>query len=66
MTFHFNTAIAEVMTLFIYVRALGEIEKVEGEDKKAIYEAVRTMLLLIAPIVPHIAEELWEKLNSRG
>jgi len=62
--FHFNTSIAEVMTLFNEVRSLGEIDGVKGDDRKAVYTAVRSILLLLAPIVPHITEELWETLEG--
>ena len=57
--FHFNTAISAVMEL---VNALYLLERPEKENKKAlsvIREAIETIILLMAPTVPHIMEELW-------
>jgi leucyl-tRNA synthetase len=57
--FHFNTAISAVMEL---VNTLYLIQRPESRDKRAlavIREAIETIILLMAPIVPHITEELW-------
>lgn len=62
----FNTAISSLM---IYVNALQE--KVKSEKRKAKGkircaewdEALRTLLLLLAPFAPHMAEELWQHLR---
>jgi leucyl-tRNA synthetase len=52
---HFNTAIAAVMEL---VGALGDAM---GKGGGAVLrEAVDATLCLLAPFVPHIANELWE------
>ena len=51
--FKFNTAISQMMIL------VNTLEKEEGITKK-MYE---TVLTLLAPFAPHIAEELWEKLG---
>ncbi|MEM1657582.1 MAG: leucine--tRNA ligase [Candidatus Jordarchaeales archaeon] len=29
-------------------------------------EAVRTMIILLAPVIPHICEEIWEKMGEKG
>ncbi len=53
---HFNTAIAAAMEL------LGSITPTVDEAHPAVLrEAVDTLLLLLAPFVPHIASELWER-----
>ncbi len=52
----FNTAIAALMEL------LNEIEKSE-----TMYGEVATNLaLLLGPIAPHLADELWEKIGQKG
>jgi leucyl-tRNA synthetase len=64
--FHFNTAISAVMEL---VNALYLVQHPEINDKKAlsvIREAIETVILLMAPIVPHVTEELWEMLDKTG
>ena len=56
--FHFNTAIAKLMELSNAIwraRAGG----LGGSDAYA--EAVDTLLLLLAPVAPHITEELWAR-----
>jgi leucyl-tRNA synthetase len=52
---HFNTAIARLMEL---ATALGEVG--DSAAPAVLREAVDTMLLLLAPFVPHLAHELWE------
>jgi len=64
--FHFNTAISAVMEL---VNALHDFERdsldrVAGAERAALLrEAVDTALLLLGPVCPHIAEELWQGLG---
>jgi leucyl-tRNA synthetase len=56
--FHFNTAIAKMMELtnaIVRAREAG----LAGTDAYA--EAVDTLLLLLAPAAPHLAEELWAR-----
>jgi leucyl-tRNA synthetase len=63
--FHFNTAIAFIMEL---VNALDSfaIEAGSGALRKAVYrEAVETVILLLSPFAPHIAEELWAELGQK-
>ncbi len=55
---HFNTAISKLMELtnaLVRARESG----LAGTDAYA--EAVDMLLLLLAPIAPHITEELWER-----
>jgi leucyl-tRNA synthetase len=50
--YHFNTAIASMMELLNVLTG-------EQHDDKSLKFAVRSMLLLLSPFAPHIAEELW-------
>ncbi len=65
--FHFNTAISAVMEL---VNALQDFERASmdtvGREERAglLREAVETALLLLGPVCPHIAEELWAALGQ--
>ncbi len=54
--FAFNTAIAALMELTNLMQRLKETSAVSTEEWK---EARDTLLLLLAPFTPHIAEELW-------
>jgi leucyl-tRNA synthetase len=56
--YQFNTAIAELMKLS---NALAEA----GIPDSPVYaEGIRTLVLLLAPFAPHIAEELWQALGD--
>ncbi len=53
--FHFNTAIAAVMELVNAIYSFENAEQYPG----VVSEALETVIRLLAPFVPHIAEELW-------
>ena len=55
--FKFNTAIAALMELLNAMSAHHHEHGVTAE----LTEAIRTYILLLAPFVPHIAEELWTR-----
>ena len=55
--FKFNTTIAALMEL---TNNLNDLWK-EGQLDQNLWEsAIRNLLLMVAPLAPHIAEELWE------
>jgi leucyl-tRNA synthetase len=56
--FRFNTMIARLMEYTTYLSRLRDGGAV---DREAFREAVDTLLLMIAPPAPHIAEELWAR-----
>jgi leucyl-tRNA synthetase len=58
--FHFNTAIAAVMELLNTLQATELSSPQQGAVMK---EALESLVLLLAPIVPHISEELWQRLG---
>ena len=47
---HYNTAIAALMTLLNDIRRMGPPDR----------WVIETLLVLLAPLAPHICEELWE------
>lgn len=61
--FHFNTAIASVMELVNQIYQVLESPPKEEALWPVVKEAAETVILLISPIVPHIAEELWRALG---
>ena len=61
--FHFNAAIAAVMELSHELDAL-QLSVDSPENEKVVYRScLETMLILLSPFTPHIAEELWEALG---
>lgn len=62
--FNFNTAISSIMEL---VNALYLFKEQESQPKAGlVYEVVTTLVKLIAPFAPHIAEELWAAIGQSG
>jgi len=55
---HFNTMVAALMEFTNYLHKVKEARTV---DKEAWESAIKTLLLLLAPTVPHLAEELWKQ-----
>ena len=62
--FHFNTAISAVMEL---VNTMYGIESIDKSPQKAgvMRLAMESVVLLLSPVVPHFAEELWEALGNK-
>ena len=56
--FHFNTALSKLMEL---TNALGDARDAGLAGTDAYAAAVDTLLLLLAPMAPHITEELWAR-----
>ncbi len=54
-SFSFNTAISQMM---IFVNAFTNVEMIP-------LSAMRPFLILLNPFAPHIASELWERLNAK-
>lgn len=61
--FRFNTAIAELMTL---QNALQKARAAGLAGSATWRHGVEALLLLLAPIAPHITEELWHRLGKTG
>lgn len=58
--FRFNTMIAALMEFTNYLSAVREARAV---TRSSWQEAVTTLLLLMAPSTPHLAEELWQRMG---
>ncbi|MBA4600792.1 leucine--tRNA ligase [Thermoactinomyces mirandus] len=58
---HFNTAVSGIMEL---VNGLYQYDK--NADRAIYREALETLVVLLAPFVPHITEELWQLMGKEG
>ncbi|HVB33419.1 MAG TPA: leucine--tRNA ligase [Patescibacteria group bacterium] len=64
LRWHFNTSVAAVMEL---VNALYGSEPLEESARPPVVKAcLETLVVMLAPLAPHMAEELWEMLGHRG
>ncbi|MFP4473727.1 MAG: leucine--tRNA ligase [Candidatus Omnitrophota bacterium] len=59
----FNTAISQIMIL---MNALEKYDPATPEKQALLNEAICTVVLLMAPITPHVCEELWEAMEQDG
>jgi leucyl-tRNA synthetase len=58
---HFNSSIALIMELVNLIHAQEPLE--EGARPEVIRETLELLTLMLAPMAPHLAEELWEMLG---
>jgi leucyl-tRNA synthetase len=56
----FNTAIAAVMEL---MNELGKFNDESAQGRAVMQEALRAIVLMLSPIVPHITHHLWRQLG---
>jgi len=56
--FRFNTMLARLME---YTNTLARVKDSGQVDPEVWHDAVETLLLMVAPGAPHVAEELWER-----
>jgi leucyl-tRNA synthetase len=61
--FRFNKAVAR---MYEFVNALGEYKPAGADGHWALREALETLVLLMNPMVPHLAEECWQTLGHKA
>ena len=62
--FHFNTAISGMMELFNVLATVTGENAGEKAEPAVVREAVSILLLLLSPMVPHFAAEMWEHIGN--
>ena len=62
-SFTFNIAIASIRTLF---NKLSSYKVSTDEDNSILLFVTNKLLIMINPMAPHLAEELWQTLNNEG
>ncbi|MGH8528189.1 MAG: class I tRNA ligase family protein, partial [Gammaproteobacteria bacterium] len=64
---HLNTSVAALMELF---NALSDFSadpaRASDIDAFAVREALESLVVMLAPFSPHVAEEMWEALGHEG
>ncbi|MBI1273018.1 MAG: leucine--tRNA ligase [Alphaproteobacteria bacterium] len=63
--FHFNKAVARVRELSNALAALGETGGSDAGDAWALREGLEALTQLVGPMLPHIAEEMWQRLGHK-
>jgi leucyl-tRNA synthetase len=64
---HLNTGVAALMELFNeIVDFKADPAKSSAEDFFALREALESLVIMLAPFAPHVAEEMWEGLRHPG
>ena len=43
-----------------------EKNEISSESKKVYFEAIRTLIILLSPFVPHVCDEMWEIIGEAG
>lgn len=60
--FHFNKAVARIREL---TNALGELKITDAASSAVFSEGIEAAIKLLQPMIPHIAEELWQLLGHK-
>jgi leucyl-tRNA synthetase len=63
--FHFNTAIAAIMELVNALSASAQRGDESSAGAEVRKQGLETVILLLAPFVPHVASELWQEIDHR-
>ncbi|MDX1711432.1 MAG: leucine--tRNA ligase, partial [Rhodovibrionaceae bacterium] len=64
--FRFNRAVARIYELSNLLGATSLVKSDDAGDRWALREALESLVRLMAPMMPHLAEELWQRLGHDG
>ena len=59
--FHFNSAVASVRSLY---NSISSYKIINEDDAAVVFYVTKNLLILMNPMVPHLAEELWQNLGN--
>ena len=61
--FHFNISVASVRSLF---NTVSSYKIDDDHDECVVLHVTKNLLILINPMIPHLAEELWHDLGNKN
>jgi len=64
--FNFNTAISSVMELVNAMYAYNDMINDNEKNIQLVNKSMETVIILLAPFIPHVTEELWSITNKDG
>ena len=64
--FHLNTAISSIMELYNQTRKDRDALRGSPEGRAALRLALGSIVRMLSPFAPHMAEELWERTGHQG
>ncbi|MEW6172832.1 MAG: leucine--tRNA ligase [Bacillota bacterium] len=63
--FNLNTAVSAIMELVNGIYRFYDCVPASDRDRGTLRDAIRTLLMLLAPFAPYLSEELWERLGHK-
>jgi leucyl-tRNA synthetase len=64
--FHLNTAVSSIMELYNLTRKERDALRATDSGRQALRQALESIIRLLSPFAPHLAEELWERTGHKG
>ena len=61
--FHFNKSVAKI---YEYVNLLSSLVSGQKIQKNELIRIIENLTIVIHPFIPHISEEIWNKIGSKG
>jgi leucyl-tRNA synthetase len=64
--FHLNTAVSSIMEFLNLIKKEKDLLRETASGRSTLRQALETLIALLSPFAPHMAEELWEKTGHEG